>query len=94
MLGSASLRHDLLTVTLVNTHPEQPCELELEAFGAELDGAECVELGFEHVRDENTFEQPERVRLLAPRTLPALDGKLRLSLRPGAILRAQARLRQ
>ena len=93
VLGSASLRGDRLTATLVNTHPEQPCELELEAFGAPLDSAECVELGFEHIRDCNTFEQPERVRLLEPQTLRALGGKLRLSLRPGAILRVQARLR-
>lgn len=85
--GSASVRNGVLCVTVVNTHPTQPVELDLELFASTLDEAEVVTLAADDIHAYNTFEQPERVRLSPAQTITARDHHLRVFLPAGSVSR-------
>jgi alpha-N-arabinofuranosidase len=85
--GSASIKDGVLCVTVVNTHPTQQTELDLEIFGHKLDQAEVITLAADDIHAHNTFEQPERVQLSIPRTITVKDHTLRVPLPSGSVTR-------
>ena len=90
--GSASVREGKLCVTVVNTHPAQPVELDLEVFDNKLNEAEIVTLAADDMHAHNTFEQPDRVGLSSPRTVAARGRTLRVKLPAGSITRIMGTL--
>ncbi len=90
--GSASLRAGMLCVTVVNNHPTQSVELDLEVFSGTLDGAEIVTLVADDIHAHNTFEQPDRVQLSAARGVEARGRTLRVLLAAGSITRIMGKL--
>lgn len=85
--GSASVRDGVLCVTVVNTHPTQPVELDLELFTGTLNEAEVVTLADDDIHAHNTFEQPERVRLSPAQTIAGKDQHVRVVLPAGSASR-------
>jgi alpha-L-arabinofuranosidase len=59
----------------------------VSAHGKELGSAEAVTLTTGDIHDHNTFSEPEKVILSAPRTLTAEQGVIRLTLPAGSIVR-------
>lgn len=90
--GSASVKAGVLCVTVVNTHPTQPVELDLEVFASSLKEVEVVTLAADDIHAHNTFEQPERVRLSPARTIAAREQHVRISLPAGSVTRMQGHL--
>lgn len=90
--GSASLRDEVLCVTVVNTHPTQPIELDLEIFARSLKEAEVVTLAADDIHAHNTFEQPERVCLSPAQTVAARDQHLRVILPEGSVSRIMGKI--
>ena len=62
--GSASVRDGALTVSLVNTHAEEPLDLVLALLGADGTIATRTTLASDDIHAHNTFDEPTRV---APR---------------------------
>lgn len=79
-------------MTVVNNHPTQAVELDLEVFSGKLAGAEIVTLAADDIHAHNTFEQPERVQLSAARTIEVRGQTLRVSLSAGSITRIMGKL--
>ncbi len=78
--GSASVRDDMLCVTVVNTHATQPVELDLELYQYKLDTIEVVTLATEDIHDHNTFERPDLVQLSSPQQIEAHGEHVRVPL--------------
>jgi alpha-N-arabinofuranosidase len=90
--GSASIRDGVLCVTVVNTHPTETTELDLEVHQGKLGEVEVVTLAADEIHAHNTFEQPNVVHLSAPKTLTAKGSQLRVPLAPGSVTRLMGRL--
>ena len=90
--GSASVRAGELCVTVVNTHPTQSIELDLEIFSVKLNEARIVTLAADDIHAHNTFEQPERVQLSAERTVVPTGQNLRVSLPAGSVTRIMGKI--
>lgn len=90
--GSASLRENTLCVTVVNTHPTEAIELEVELQNARWDDVEAVSLAADEIHAHNTFAEPDRVRLSPPATVRARGSTLRHEMPPGSILRLRGPL--
>ncbi len=90
--GSASLRNGRLCVTAANTHPTQPIELEVQLARATLDEVQVVELAGETLTAHNTFDHPDAVRLLPPRTVRAKGSVIRVPMRAASVLRLRGRV--
>ena len=91
--GSASVKEGALCVTAVNTHPTEAVELEVELHGASWGEAEVVTLtSGGDIRAHNTFDQPEVVKLSEPQTVGAKDGRVRVELPAGSVVRLRGRL--
>jgi alpha-N-arabinofuranosidase len=91
--GSASVKDGVLCVTVVNSHPTQPVELDLEVYQGQLDTLEVVTLATDEIHAHNTFEQPDRVQLAAPQTVQARGERVHVSLAAGSVTRIMGRLR-
>lgn len=89
---SASVKDGVLCVTLVNSHPTQVVELDLEVYQGKLDTVEAVTLAADEIHAHNTFEQLDRVRLGAPKTLQAEGAWVRGPLAAGSVTRLLAKL--
>lgn len=87
--GSASVVGGRLCVTMVNTNPVESVEAELHLHGASFGEAEWVYLAGADYRDHNTFEQPDRVRLSAPRMLRGAGDRMRIQLPPASVSRVR-----
>jgi alpha-N-arabinofuranosidase len=93
--GSASLSgpdNRTLCVTLVNSHPTQPVEVEIDLHGtARLADAELITLAAPDadIRAHNTFAAPDRVRPSAPTRVTAANGECapRVTLPPASVSR-------
>jgi len=59
--GSASIRDGALTVSLVNTHAEEPLDLVLALLGADGTIATRTTLASDDIHAHNTFDEPTRV---------------------------------
>ncbi|GCE51195.1 alpha-N-arabinofuranosidase [Thermosporothrix hazakensis] len=90
--GSASMRNGTLCVTVVNTHPTQPVELDLELYQGKLTEVEKVTLAAQDMHAHNTFAHPNTVQLAPPQTLKARDQRLRVQLPAGSITRLMGQL--
>ena len=60
--GSASLKGDLLTLSVVNAHASLPAEATLDLQGSRLSEATLSTLTHSHLNAHNTFEQPNALR--------------------------------
>lgn len=85
--GSASIRDNMLCVTVVNTHPTQSIELDLQVSQGSLGAVEVVSLMTNNMHAHNTFEQPDLVRLSPPRVLQAEGNHVCIPLAAGSIAR-------
>ncbi|HET8841895.1 MAG TPA: alpha-L-arabinofuranosidase C-terminal domain-containing protein [Ktedonobacteraceae bacterium] len=85
--GSASVHDGELCVTVVNTHPVQPVELDLEVFSGQFGEAEIVTLAADDIHAYNTFEQPEQVQLSTARKVMGKGQTLRVLLPAGSVTR-------
>jgi alpha-L-arabinofuranosidase len=90
--GSASLRGDVLCVTVVNTHPTQPVELDLELYRGWLNEVEIVTLAADDIHAYNTFENPATVKLAKPQTIHAQGKHVRVPLHAGSVTRIMGKL--
>lgn len=90
--GSASVKDGNLCVTVCNTHPTQPVELEIDVHGANLDEAEDIRLAHDDVHAHNTFDNPNEVSLSRPERLMAKDHILRVALPAASVLRVMGKL--
>jgi alpha-N-arabinofuranosidase len=90
--GSASIKDATLCVTVVNTHPSQPVELDLAIQTGKLGEVEFVTLATGDIHAHNTFENSEAVRLAAPQTLEAKGSSLRLTLPAASVSRIKGQL--
>jgi alpha-L-arabinofuranosidase len=90
--GSASVRNGTLCVTVVNTHPTQPLEVDLEVFGNKLGEAEVVTLAADDIHAHNTFERPDHVQLSHASTVAARGETLRVVLPAGSVTRIMSKL--
>ena len=90
--GSASVRDDTLCVTVVNTHPTQPVELDLELYQYKLDTVDVVTLTTEDIHDHNTFEQPDLVHLSSPQQIAAQGEHVRVPLPAASVTRIMGKI--
>jgi alpha-N-arabinofuranosidase len=67
LAGSASLKSDLLTISVVNPHATLPIEATLDFQGATLDRATISALTHSELTAHNTFDSPQ---ILKPTTQP------------------------
>ena len=90
--GSASVRDRRLCLTLVNAHPREPAELDVEFVGGSPGDASLITLAADDLHAYNSFDEPDRVRPGAPGTASVTDGRLRTVLPPASVTRALAPL--
>jgi alpha-N-arabinofuranosidase len=90
--GSASVRDGVLCVTVVNTHPTETVELDLEVFARSLKDADIVTLAADDIHAHNTFERPEHVHLSPTRTVAASGSHLRIALPAASVTRILGKL--
>jgi alpha-N-arabinofuranosidase len=90
--GSASLSGDRLCVTLVNTHPSQPVELDLELHQGKLDEVEVVTLAAGDIHAHNTFDNPETVKLSEPQRHRMRGNRLPVPLAAASVTRIVGRV--
>ena len=93
LAGSASLKGELLTVTLTNTHASEPLEVEIVLEG----GARVRELRgevltHEDVHAHNTFESPDEVQPRAMRMSKAAGRTPTVTLAPASVTKLSLRL--
>ena len=88
LAGSASLKSDLLTLSVVNPHASLPIEAELDLGGARLQGAAVSVLTHEDLTAHNTFESRQN---LWPRT-SAWEHSDRQSFPPASVTVIRGRL--
>jgi alpha-N-arabinofuranosidase len=91
--GSASVKDGLLCITLVNTHPTQAVELDLEVYHSKLDEVELVTLAADDIHAHNTFEQPDVIKLTQPVILKVHGDVVRTPLPAGSVVRLIGSLR-
>ncbi len=85
--GSASIRDGRLCLTAVNSHPTEALELDVEVHQRRLEEGEIVTLVAADSHSHNPFENPDVVRLSPAATQQGRDGRLRISMAPGSIVR-------
>ena len=85
--GSASVRDGNLCVTVVNSHPTQPIEMDLEVRGSRLGTLEAVVLAADEMHAHNTFAQPDVVRPAAPTMVQADGSRVHVTLPAGSVVR-------
>ncbi|HZR43066.1 MAG TPA: alpha-L-arabinofuranosidase C-terminal domain-containing protein [Ktedonobacteraceae bacterium] len=90
--GSASVRDNMLCVTVVNTHPTQPVDLALELRQGRLNEVETITLAANDIHAHNTFDNPGVVAPSAPQTVQARGDQLRVLLPAGSVTRLMGRL--
>ncbi len=91
--GSASVRDETLCVTVVNTHPTESVELELELYQRTLSTIEVVTLAASDIHAHNTFEQPDEVHLSSTQQIEVRSGNhVRIPLPAGSIVRIMGQL--
>lgn len=90
--GSASVRDDVLCVTVVNTHPTQAVEMDMEVYQGKLSEAEIVRLVTDDIHAHNTFDQPEQVCLSPAFTVATREQSLRITLPAGSVTRIIGKL--
>lgn len=90
--GSASVRDGMLCVTVVNTHPTQAVELDLETYQSKLRDLEMVTLAADDIHAHNTFASPETVALSRPQTVGAHGEHVRVTLPAGSVTRLRGYL--
>ena len=90
--GSASMKDNKLCVTVVNTHPSHPVELDLDIHQGRLSEIEFVSLYHEDIHAHNTFDKPDVVQLSSPKSLEAHGKELRVTLPAGSICRIMGKL--
>jgi alpha-N-arabinofuranosidase len=90
--GSASVRDGQLCVTVCNTHPLQPIELEVDLVGGRLDEVEVVKLVADDIHAHNTFHDPTTVCLGRPEFVNTKGSTLRLLFPAASILRLTGKL--
>lgn len=86
--GSASLHDRTLCITLVNSHPSEPADVEIGIAGGRMRSAQMVTLSADDIHDHNTFEQPDKVTLGPAKSV---DGSV-VTLRPASICRITGEL--
>ncbi len=62
ILGSASVKEGVLTVTLVNQHLGMDAEVEIKVKGGEVYGGEAETLTCDDIYAYNSFKEPDRVK--------------------------------
>lgn len=90
--GSASIKDGILCVTVVNSHPSEPVDLDVEIPKGHMETAEVVALKTSDIHDHNTFTRPDLVKLSCPQTLRASGSHLRVSLSPASVTRIMGKL--
>ena len=88
LTGSASIRGDLLTLSVVNTHATDPIEAAIHFKGGALQQATVSVLAHSDLRAHNTFESPQTVKpqtqlwekkpshVLPPGSITVLSGRV------------------
>ena len=92
MQGSASIKDGNLCVTLVNSHPSQAVELDIELRDGRMEKAEMVTLKTADIHDHNTFDRPDLVHLSPPQAVQASESRLRVALSPASVTRILGKL--
>lgn len=90
--GSASVKDGVLCVTVCNTHPAEPVELELEMRGGKLAEANVVTLAGANMLALNTFETPDAVKLSRSAVVKASGDLLRVEMPAGSIVRVMGKV--
>ncbi|MCC6444996.1 MAG: alpha-N-arabinofuranosidase [Armatimonadetes bacterium] len=92
LTGSASLKGNTLTATLVNLHTAEPVESTLRLWGdAKCASAACTVLAHEDIHAHNTFEAPETVTSVA-RPVDLSGSVLSYICPPASVTRLDLRL--
>ncbi|HEV2472427.1 MAG TPA: alpha-L-arabinofuranosidase C-terminal domain-containing protein, partial [Chthonomonadales bacterium] len=94
--GSASIKNDLCTVTLVNVHAEEPMELVIKPIGASVAEAGPV-IGLTYPSGElQSHNTAENLQCVAPGSLASADTshskQVKLTLRPASVTRLQLKM--
>jgi sulfatase modifying factor 1 len=92
LMGSASVRENQLTLTVVNPHVSQSAESSIVIRGGEVISGTVATLTDADIHAQNTFEDPERVRPLLA-TLKARGSELHHRFPPASVSRLTLRLR-
>lgn len=90
--GSATIKDGVLCMTVVNTHPTQPVELDVELRQANWSELETVTLTADDIHACNTFAQPERVKLSAPQRSSNGGKHTRIQLPAASVVRVMGTL--
>jgi alpha-N-arabinofuranosidase len=85
--GSASVKDGNLCVTVVNAHPSQEVELDIDLHDSHMETAEVVTLKTGDIHDHNTFGRPDLVSLSSPKQARASGKHLRVPLPAASIAR-------
>jgi alpha-N-arabinofuranosidase len=80
------VKENTLCITLCNTHPEQPAELEVQVLGGLVSQAEAVFLTADDIHAHNTFEEPERVKPSEPHAVRIEGNSLRLTAPAASVI--------
>ncbi|HUF03165.1 MAG TPA: alpha-L-arabinofuranosidase C-terminal domain-containing protein [Aridibacter sp.] len=89
--GSASVKNKTLTLTVSNPHLKESREAEIKVRGANISSAEAAVLASDNVRDHNTFEEPNAVRLKT--AIAHVNGGYAVfTFPPASVTRIRARL--
>ncbi|MBL8153107.1 MAG: alpha-N-arabinofuranosidase [Anaerolineae bacterium] len=87
--GSASLRDNVLTMTMVNTSIDEPCEALLHIYTAEVREVRETTLTHPDIRAHNTFSDPGRVNLSAVRAIPVKGNTIQYTFAPRSVTKLQ-----
>jgi alpha-N-arabinofuranosidase len=89
--GSASLKENVLTLTVVNTHATEAAEAAVVLRAGQAREATATELAHSDVHAHNTFDAPETVK---PRTrkLPVNGEEIRCTFAPASVTRVSVRV--
>jgi len=90
--GSASIKNGDLCVTLVNSHPAQTVDLEIDLHHSRMESAEMVTLKTADIHDHNTFARPDLVQLSAPQVVKASGSRLCFPLPAASVARVVGKL--
>jgi alpha-N-arabinofuranosidase len=89
--GSASLKDNVLTLSVVNPHAKKPVKATIDLRGGKAQSVETTTLTHEDVRAHNTFDAPSNV---TPQTSATelSGGKLRYAFAPASVTVLKVRL--
>jgi alpha-N-arabinofuranosidase len=90
--GSASVKNGSLCTTMVNSHPTQSVEVEIEIYGGTLGAVEVATLAADNIHAHNTFDAPDVVSGATTTHANAQGGTLRVSIPAGGIVRVMGAL--